>query len=243
GGGAGNRELRKNRRHSEALAAAEALVSLAPGNRDVLYLTAANLRCMNRIPDALAALQRLEQQHPQFSLLYQERGHCYTSLRDAPRAINAFLRGVNLNPALVASWSMLERLYQMTGDTQNAATAADQVSTLKRLPPEVLQAGSLFSDGDLSAAQNILHAYLLNAGNHVEALRLLGRIEHRCNVLDEAERLLEKALKLAPDYAAARLDYVSILLDRQKYRRAHEEIIALLRLEPENRDYLVMCAA
>src|SRR5215468_9808635 len=110
------RELSKSRRHSEALAAAEALAVEAPANRDVLYLIAANLRCLNRIPDALAALQRLEEQHPQFSLLYQERGHCYVSLRDAPRAIDAFLRGVDLNPALLVSWIMLERLYQMLGE-------------------------------------------------------------------------------------------------------------------------------
>src|SRR5262249_36990655 len=116
-------------------------------------------------------------------------------------------------------------------------------STLKRLPPEVLQAGSLFSDGDLSAAQTILREYLLNAGNHAEALRLLGRIAHRCNVLDEAERRLEEALKLAPEYRAAHLDYVSILLDRQKYLRAHEEINTLLKLEPENRDSLSISAA
>src|SRR5215468_3099229 len=104
------RELSKLRRHDEAVNAAEALLMIAPENRDVLYLIAANLRCLNRIPDALATLQRLEQHHPKFSLLYQERGHCYTTLRDAPRAIDAFLRGVYLNPALVASWTMLERL-------------------------------------------------------------------------------------------------------------------------------------
>jgi tetratricopeptide (TPR) repeat protein len=237
------RALSKDRRHSEALAEAEALAMVAPENRELLYLTAANLRCLNRVPDALAALERVEQRHPQFSLLYQERGYCYMSLRDAPRAIDAFLRGVNLNPALVASWSMLERLYRMTGDTKNAAAAAEQISMLKRLPAEIVRAGSLFSDGELTAAEEILRAYLFNAGNHVEALRLLGRIEHRCNVLDEAERLLEAALKLAPDYRAARLDYVRILLDRQKYLQADEEIHALLRLEPDNRDCLSLYAA
>ena len=109
------RELSKGRRHREALAAAEVLAAAAPQNRDVLYLVAANQRCLNRIPEALATLQRLEQQHPQFSLLYQERGYCYVTLRDAPRAIDAFLRAVNINPALATSWSMLERLYRMTG--------------------------------------------------------------------------------------------------------------------------------
>ena len=237
------RELSKNGRHSEALAAAEALAVAVPENRDVLYLIAANQRCLNRIPDALATLQYLEQQHPRFSLLYQERGYCYASLRDAPRAIEAFLRGVNLNPALAASWIMLESLYRMTGDEKNAATAAEHVSTLKQLPPEIVRAGSLFSDGELSAAENILRVYLLNAGNHAEALRLLGRVEHQLNVLDEAEQLLEAALKLAPDYRAARLDYVRVLIDRQKYLQAHEEIIALLRLEPGNRDCLSLNAA
>jgi tetratricopeptide (TPR) repeat protein len=236
------RELSKSFRHSEALAAAEALAVAAPRNRDVLYLIAANQRCLNRIPEALATLRSLEQQHPRFSLLYQERGYCYVALRDASRAIDALLQGVNLNPALAASWSMLERLYRMTGEVKNAATAAEHVSTLKHLPPEVVRAGSLFSDGELSAAENILQAYLLDA-RHAEALRLLARIKHQRNVLDEAEQLLEAALKLAPNYRAARLDYVRVLIDRQKYPQAHEVIGTLLKLEPGNRDYLSLYAA
>jgi predicted Zn-dependent protease len=229
--------------HSEALAAAEVLSAESPQNRDVLYLIAANQRCLNRIPEALATLQRLEQQHPRFSLLYQERGHCYMTMRDAPRAIDAFLRGVNINPALATSWIMLERLYRMTGQVENAAKAADQVSILKHLPPEVVRAGSLFSDGDLSAAEKILRAYLLTAGNHVEAMRLLARIEHQRDALVDAELMLEAALKLAPNYRAARLEYVRVLIDRQKYLEAREEIDTLLRLEPDDQDYLSLYAA
>jgi predicted Zn-dependent protease len=236
-------ERSKAGRHSEALAAAEVLSAESPQNRDVLYLIAANQRCLNRIPEALATLQRLEQQHPRFSLLYQERGHCYMTMRDAPRAIDAFLRGVNINPALATSWIMLERLYRMTGQVENAAKAADQVSILKHLPPEVVRAGSLFSDGDLSAAEKILRAYLLAAGNHVEALRLLARIEHQRDALVDAERMLEAALKLAPNYRAARLDYVRVLIDRQKYLQARDEIDTLLRLEPDDQDYLSLYAA
>jgi Flp pilus assembly protein TadD len=152
------RELGRSGRHNEALAAAEALAVVMPDNRDLLYLMAANQRCLNRISEALATLHHLEQQHPRFSLLYQERGYCYVTLRDAPRAIDAFLRGVSLNPALLASWNMLERLYRMTGEAESTATIAEQVSNLKRLPAEVVQAGSLFSDGELGAAEDILRA-------------------------------------------------------------------------------------
>src|SRR5215472_3453018 len=217
------RELSKSGRHVEALAAAEALSAALPQNRDALYLIAANQRCLNRIPEALEALQQLEQQYPRLSLLYQERGHCYVTLRDSPRAIDAFQRAVKINPALAASWSMLERLYRMTGEAENAAAAAEQVSILKLLPPEVVRAGSLFSDGDLPAAEALLRAYLLKAGHHIEALRLLSRIEHQREMLDEAELHLEAALKLAPNYHAARLDYARVLIDRQKYLQAQQE--------------------
>ena len=237
------RELSNDRRHSEALAAAEALAVRAPQNRDALYLIAANQRCLNRIREALATLRRLEQRHPRFSLLYQERGHCYMTLGDAPHAIEAFSRAVNLNPALATSWTMLESLYRRTGGIKDATTAAEQVFTLKHLPPEVVRAGSLFSDGDLSAAENILRAFLENGGNHVEALRLLARIEHQCRALDEAELLLEAALKLAPNCRAARRDYVRILLDGQKYLQAHELINSLRMQEPGNRDLLSLYAA
>jgi tetratricopeptide (TPR) repeat protein len=237
------RELSESGRHGEALVAAEALAVAAPPNRDLLYLVAVNQRCLNRIYDALETLQRLEQLQPRFSLLYQERGFCYTTLRDAPRAIEAFLRGVDINPALAKSWNMLERLFRMTGDARNAAAAAERLSSLKDLPPEVVRAGSLFSDRDLSAAENILRAYLRTTSDDVEALRLLGRIQHQRDILDEAESLLEAALDVKPDYVAARLDYVRVLIDRQKYLRAREETDALLKLEPGSKDYLSLYAA
>jgi tetratricopeptide (TPR) repeat protein len=237
------RELSKGGRHSDALAAAKALAAAAPQNRDALYLIAANLRCLNRIDEALAALRSLEQQHPRFSLLYQERGHCYATLRDTPRAIDSFQRGLEINPALVDSWRMLERLYRLMGDEKNATSAAERVTSLKQMPPDVLRAGSLFSDGDLTAAENILRAYLLKSGDDFEALRMLGRIEYQREGLEEAESLLEAALKLAPNYLAARLDYIRVLIDRQKFQRAREEIDALLNLDPENKYYLSLSAA
>ena len=237
------RELTKALRHAEALAAAEPLLGQSPTHVDLLYLVALNQRYLNRIPEALATLERLEQHQPRFSRLYQERGHCYVALRDAPRAIDAFLRGVNINPALPASWNMLQSLYRMTGDEKNAALAAQHVATLRNLPPEVIQATGLFADGELTPAENIIRAFLLKHGDHIEAMRLLARIGLERDVLDDAELLLEAVLKLAPDYQAARVDYARVLLKRQKYLHARQELEGLLRLDPTNRDYLKDYAA
>jgi tetratricopeptide (TPR) repeat protein len=236
------RELLKSRDYAGALRAAEALAVNVPENRDVLYLIAVSRRFLGKIPEALAALERLEQLHPNFSRLYQERGHCYVALRDAPQAIDAFLKGVNINPALPASWGLLEGLYRMTGQPENARTAAAHVATLKDLPPEILTASGLFSDGDWLPAENMVRAYLLKHGNHVEGMRLLARIGIERGVLDDAEILLEAVLALAPDYRAARYDYARVLLERHKYQRTREELEKLLKLEPRNRAYLTQYA-
>ncbi len=237
------RDLTRARRHVDALGVAEPLTDRLPENRDLLYLVALNQRHLNRIAEALTTLERLGQHHPRYSRLYQERGHCYVAMRDAPRAIEAFLQGVSINPALPATWSMLQGLYRMTGDEKNATIAGEHVATLSRLPAEVIQATSLFSDGEITLAENIVRAFLLRHGDHIEAMRLLARIGLERGVLDEAELLLEAVLKLAPGYQAARADYARTLLKRQKYLQSRREFETLLRLDHANRQHLKDYAA
>jgi tetratricopeptide (TPR) repeat protein len=231
------RALTKQYRYHEAWGAADTLRREVPENRDVLYLMAICQRQLGQIAEALGTLEQLEKLHPRFSRLYQERGHCYVALRAAPRAIEAFLRAVNINPALPASWSMLAGLYRLSGDSGNSLTASQHVATLEGLPPEIVLATSLFSDGELSAAENITRTYLLTHGNHIEAMRLLARIGLARDVLDDAELLLQAVVTLAPDYRIARFDYALVLLERHKYREARTQLEQLLREEPDNPNY------
>ena len=145
-------------------------------------------------------LDRLEQVSPRFSLLHQERGLCYVALKDAPRAIEALLHAVNINPALPMSWRMLEGVYRMAGDVNNAATAADHVATLEAFAARSGDGDVAVSDGDLDPAEAIIRAFLIKHGNHPDAMRLLARIGMAREVLDDAETLLEAVLVLAPDY-------------------------------------------
>jgi len=236
------RKLQHEGRHEEALNDARRLIGGLPENRDLLLIEAVSLRHLRRTDEALAALERLEALQPRFSRLHQERGLCYVALKDAPRAIDALLRAVNINPALPASWQMLAGLYRLTGDIANAETAASHVAVLKALPPEVVTATSLFSDGDLAPAEEIVRAYLLAHGDQPEAMRLLAKIGIAHDVLDDAEILLEAVLKLAPDYRAARYDYAHTLAQRHKYIAAREQIDQLLVLDPSNLDYRSLAA-
>ncbi|MFI4868376.1 MAG: sulfotransferase [Steroidobacterales bacterium] len=231
------RGLLRRREFAEALAAAEALLEETPEHRDALLFAAIARRNLGRIDDALNTLARLQRQHPRFSRLHEERGHCFVVLRQAPQAIEAFLTAVNINHALPASWSMLEGLYRMTGQAENSAMAAGHVATLKALPREVVTATGLFMDGDLELAEPMVRAYLLQHGNQVEAMRLLARIGMARKVYDDAELLLAAVLELAPEYRAARAEYAEVLIELHRYPEARRELDQLLREHPENRLY------
>jgi tetratricopeptide (TPR) repeat protein len=237
------RALLKARQFAAAAEAAARLAARAPGHREALYLLALALRQQQRPADALATLEELERRHPRLSRLFQERGHCYVALQDAPRAIAAYRRAVEINATLSASWGMLEGLYRLTGDAGNAAFAAAQLARLRSLPAAVIAATNLYCDGELAAAEKMIRAFLLEHGDQIEAMRLLARIGFDLEIYDDAELLLAALLERAPDYAAARYDYASVLMARHKYREARAELARLLAADPDNRDFRMQHAA
>src|SRR5262245_49376233 len=92
------RTLLAERRFAELAAAATALLQTVPENRDVLYLRVHAHRMLGDTAAALSVLATLEQLHPRFSRLYQERGQCYVVLKRAQDAIEAFQHAVRINP-------------------------------------------------------------------------------------------------------------------------------------------------
>ena len=236
------RALLARNRFAEGLAAAEALLRELPDNRDLLLMSAVCQRLLRRIPAALATLAVLEVAQPGYSHMLQERGHCYAASGNSSAAIDAYLRAVNANVTLAASWTALQALFRAAGRLEDADTAAAHLVTLARLPAAVVAAGGLLADGEIPAAEQVLRQFLLQHGDDVEALRLLAQIGMKREVLDEAESLLAKVLALAPDYAPARYDYALVLLRRHRALEAFKQAEQLLRAEPENRSYRLVHA-
>jgi tetratricopeptide (TPR) repeat protein len=235
--------LLRERRFSEAIEAGAAVLAVTPQHRDALLFVAMAQRHLGRIPEALRTLATLEQHHPRYSRLYEERGRCYVELRQAPSAIEAFLLAVHINHALPGSWSMLEGLYRMTQQPKEAAMAAGHVALLRKIPQEIVTATSLFADGDWEAAESLVRAWLIKHGDHTEAMRLLARIGIARKVFGDAELLLAAVLKRAPNYRPARLEYAGVLVDLHKYQEARRQLDELLRDEPDNPQLRTLYAA
>ncbi|EGF89785.1 tetratricopeptide repeat family protein [Asticcacaulis biprosthecium C19] len=212
-------------------------------DRDAQLKAAQMARQQGRNDDALARLAHLQTLYPRFSRLYQEQGHCHVGLGDTASAIAALQEAVRLNPTLPASWDMLEQLYRLTGVPAQAAAAAQTLAQLRSLPPQVVVANSLYADGDLKEAEDVIRDYLDCDADNIGAARMLARILNDDGRLDEAEALLEEVLARAPDYHAARLDYALVLLQSQKPLPARQQAEHLLAHNPDHRDYLKQYAA
>jgi tetratricopeptide (TPR) repeat protein len=228
------RQLMEARHFDQALALAEGMAREVPENRDVLYLVAVNLRYLGRGREALATLDELARLHPEFSRLYQERGHTLRALGERTGAIAAYRRAVELNPSLPSSWRNLAVLCREQGLNRDAEHAAHVAGNLARMPAAVVSANSMFAEGETVPAERLVREHLQRNPRDIEAMRLLGRIGIKMGVLDDAEFLLECVLEFDPQYHAARFDYATVLIERQKHAQALEQLKQLLALDPNN---------
>lgn len=227
---------------TSAASGAKRLLSSHPSSRDLLLIEAHSLRMLKQTDAALAALDRFATHHPNFSQMFLERGLCHVAQRDAPAAIQSLRMAVRLNPALVMGWHMLEGLYRMSGDAGSADLAARHSAHLASLPQQIVHAKVLHGDGEIDAAEALIRRFLIEAGDHPEAMRLLAQIGHARNVLDDAEALYAGVLAMVPDHDEARHEYVQVLIARHKFPQARKELEPLLLRDPRNHAHRTQAA-
>ena len=231
------RALLRERKFSDVLTAGQALLAREPAQREALLFVAVAQRQLKQIAEAFETLATLERHHPRFSRLHEERGRCFVELRRASAAIESFLTAVSLNHALPGSWSMLEGLYRLTGQADDAATAASQVATLGKIPQDIVTATGLFEDGDWEAAESLVRSWLIRHGDHIEGMRLLARIGIARKIYDDPEILLQTVLERAPTYRAARREYAHVLVELHKHEEARRQLVRLREeAGPDSRD-------
>ena len=226
--------LLKQQRFGDSLATAEAVLEEAPENTQALFLTAVSLRYLKRFDDALRTLHRLTHLAPDYGRAWQEIGHNYRDTQKASRACGAYARATELNPGLMAAWRSLAELRQRSGDAEGARVAASNFKRLADLPRELVTVTSQLHEGKIYKAEKICRHFLQNHPHHPEAMRLLAAIGMELHIYDDAEFLLESVLELKPDFDLARMDYVKVLHQRQKFSEAWEAAAELRRRMPGN---------
>jgi len=225
------------RRFDDALTDLAVVLEADPENIDALYMSAVCRRYTGDFEPALQLLTQLKALAPDHGRALQEEGHTWRDMGRPDNALQAYARACSLNPALEASWREQHKILQSKGLKQQANQAREQLEYLQKLPRPLVGIMDLVGQGRLLKAEEICREFLKKVPLNVEAMRLLADIGIRLGVLDDAEFLLESAVKIEPENVRARIDYIGALRKRQKFVAALEQAGHLLGTSPGNPMY------
>lgn len=201
---------------------------------DALYMKAVCERYLKNWDKATQTIETLKIAAPEFGRAHQEEGHLCRAMGDERKALLAFQRASQLNPALEASWRAQADILQSLGHDADARNTREQADNLARQPKEVVAVSNLIHEGKLLKAEKVCRAFLQKNPRHIEAMRLLADLGMRFSVFDDAEFLLESAIEFDPNNIQLRLDYLKVLRKRQKFSMARNLSRALYKKHPDD---------
>ena len=121
-------------------------------------------------------------------------------------------------------------------------TLAAQLDESRR-DPVLVAAAAAMADDQLDVAERHLKDVLRADPTRVAAIRMLAEVAGRLGRYRDAEALLARCLALAPDFHAARANYVTVLHRQSKFREALVEADRLIAAEPHDLGHLATRAA
>ncbi|MEP2102385.1 MAG: sulfotransferase [Parasphingorhabdus sp.] len=221
-------------RFEAALQCAAAVLQDEAVNIDALYMKAVCERYLGKYDTALASVDRLKGLSPDFGRAYQEEGHIFKAMGDDERAMTAYRRACQCNPALQASWKAQGDILESWGRRDAASEMRGQEQRIATMPKPLVAVSHLLHEGKLIKAENACRHFLQKNPKNVEGMRLLADIGARLGILEDADFLLESAIEFEPDNIQVRIDYIQILRKRQKFAEALQQSEALYQRDPEN---------
>ena len=216
----------------DALTELADVLTAEPKNPEALYMSAVCRRYKADFEPALNILAKLKSLAPEHGRAHQEEGHTYKDMGQFDNALLAYTRACRFNPALEASWRGQLEILTKKGLQRQAVQA--QLKRLQELPRPLIAVTDLIAQGRLLKAEELCRQFMLKVPHHVEGMRLLADIGLRLGVLDDAEFLLESALKFEPQNTQVRINYIQALRKRQKFAQALEQASHLLSTSPQN---------
>ena len=227
----------RDSRFVEGLSFLESNLSKDPNHKDSLYLAAVCSRYLKNYKDSKEYLNNLLIQAPDMGRAYQELGHLCKAIGENEEAASHYRQACELNPALVASWKSLFNYFNKRNNKAAAEHAHEQIRKLDSLPPILLYISQILNEGRLAIAEQKCREFLKKNPTNVYAMSLLSDIAKKFGYYDDAEILLENAVKFSPDDGEIRMKYALILRLKQKFTKTMEQVNILCEKFPDNLSY------
>jgi tetratricopeptide (TPR) repeat protein len=208
-----------------------------PGCADHMRLLSLALMKQNRAAEAEEQLHFALEIEPDFPQLHEDLGSALAMQSKFEEAIPAFKKAIQLQPTLPAVERKLgEALLAIGRDEEAEALLRDYVDKDPERA-EIFRSIDMRRGGKQDEAIELFREVLKKNPNSVNAMRHLAECYWRGKKrFDDAEALLRRATKIAPDFTAAWLTLGRLLMDMNRYVEAIDAYETATRLEPENAD-------
>ncbi len=230
-------EAVKATRFVEALSLLESNLAKDPNHIDSLYLAAVCSRYLKNYDDSKKYIESLLSQAPDMGRAYQELGHLNRDIGNEENAIAHYRQACELNPALLSSWKALYDYFRSNKNKPAADHAFMQMNTLQSIPSILLYISQILNEGKLGIAEEKCREFLKKNPTNTFAMSLLAQIADRLGYFDDAEFLLESAVKFNPNDGELRMKYAMILRKKQKFAKTMEQVNILCEKFPDNLSY------
>ena len=230
-------EAIKDARFVDALSLLESNLEKDPNHIDSLYLAAVSSRYLKNYDEAKKYIESLLSQAPDMGRAYQELGHLNRDIGNQEKSIAHYRQACELNPALLSSWKALYDYFRAGNNKPAADHAFMQMNTLQSIPSILLYISQILNEGKLGIAEEKCREFLKKNPTNTFAMSLLAQIADRMGYFDDAEFLLESAVKFNPDDGELRMRYAMILRKKQKFEKTMEQVNILCEKFPENLSY------
>jgi tetratricopeptide (TPR) repeat protein len=222
---------------------AREILKVVPDQPQTLMLLAAALRAQDDAKGARRALETLARIEPNVATVHYELGSACAAMGDVNAAHTALARAVKIDPNHVAAWRLLGDVCTQAGDRAAADDAYAHQIRASVNDPELQTAAQALCDNRLAVAERLLRDFLFKHPTDVAAMRMLAETGSRIGRMEDAERLLARALELAPGFTAARHNYATVLHRQSKAEAALVQCDLLLKEDPRNPGYRALKAA
>ena len=222
---------------------AREILKVVSGNPDALILLGAALRRQGKAIAAHDVLEPVAALHAHSPAAHFELGRVLRDLGENDLAIRALSRAVKLNRKHPQAWRALGDLYTLAGDEAAADNAYARHVEASINDPDLLRAGAALGENKLDIAERILKPFLKSHPTDVTAIRMLAEIASRLGRYEDAEKLLARAIELAPSFAAARHNYASVLYRQNRPGDALVQAELLLKSDARNPGFRALQAA
>ena len=230
-------EALKGTRFVEALSLLELNLEKDSNHIDSLYLAAVCSRYLKNYDDSKKYIQSLLSQAPDMGRAYQELGHLNRDMGNQENSIAHYRQACELNPALLASWKALYDYFRISKNNPAADHAYMQINTLQSIPSVLLYISQILNEGKLGIAEEKCREFLKKNPTNTFAMSLLSQIADRLGYFDDAEFLLESAVKFNPNDGELRMKYAMILRKKQRFAKTMEQVNILCEKFPDNLSY------